>query len=303
LGTARQDATFPSVGRVEHGLAVSAPPTAEDGRAVPVQELPVGDAFAAVASSSRGLSRTDAAHRLAVNGRNELPRSRHASPIARFAAQFTDLFAIVLLVAAVLTLLSYLLATPRDIGNLQLSAAIAAVVVLNAVIGFMQEYMAERTAETLQAMVPHRAVVVRDGARVEVPVAELVIGDLVVLEAGDALSADCRVVEAHDLTVNNMALTGESDPVGRDTGPAPAGIARLEARNLVWMGTVVSGGTGRAVVVATGAATEFGRIFRLTTDVRADRSPLQRQIAIMARRVAVAAFALGALLASIRDHQ
>jgi len=279
---------------------VSRPPAVRDGQAVPVQELGVGDAFAAVSSSARGLTQSEAVHRLTVNGRNELPRSKHASPITRFAAQFTDLFAIVLLVAAVVTLLSYLVATPRDVGNLQLSAAIAAVVVLNAVIGFMQEYMAERTAETLQAMVPHRAVVVRDGARVEVPAAELVIGDLVVVEAGDALSADCRVVEAHELTVNNMALTGESDPVGRDAGPAPAGIARLEARNLVWMGTVVSGGTGKAVVVATGAATEFGRIFRLTTDVRADRSPLQRQIAIMARRVAVAAFALGALLFVVR---
>ncbi|QUQ64087.1 cation-translocating P-type ATPase [Kutzneria sp. CA-103260] len=283
---------------MEHGLA--APPAAKNGEVVPVQELSVGDGFAAVGSSARGLSGAEAARRLTVNGRNELPRPRRASPVARFAWQFTDLFAIVLLVAAVVTLLSYLVATPRDVGNLQLSAAIAAVVVLNAVIGFMQEYMAERTAETLQAMVPHRAVVVRDGARVEVPAVELVIGDLVVLEAGDAVSADCRVVEAHDLTVNNMALTGESDPVGRNTAPAPAGMARLEARNLVWMGTVVSGGTGKAVVAATGAATEFGRIFRLTTDVRADRSPLQRQIAIMARRVALAAFALGAMLFVVR---
>ncbi|HTI21263.1 MAG TPA: cation-transporting P-type ATPase [Kutzneria sp.] len=285
---------------MEHRLAVSEPPASKAGTAVAVQNLAAGDALAAVGSSPRGLSRLDAAHRLTVNGRNELPTSRGRSLIARFAVQFTDLFAVVLLVAAILTLMSYLLVTPRDIGNLQLSVAIAAVVVLNAVIGFMQEHMAERTAESLQAMVPHHAVVLRDGVRVEVSVAELVIGDLVVLEAGDALSADCRVVEAHELTVNNMALTGESDPVGRSADAVPTGIARLEAHNLVWMGTVVSGGTGKAVVVATGAATEFGRIFRLTTDVRADRSPLQRQIAIMARRVAIAAFALGALLFVVR---
>jgi Ca2+-transporting ATPase len=160
-----------------------------------------------VASSPRGLPQLDAAHRLTVNGRNELPRTRDKSLIARFAVQFTDLFAIVLLVAAIVTLMSYLLAAPRDVGNLQLSAAISAVVVLNAVIGFMQEYMAERTAESLQAMVPHRAVVIRDGARAEVPAAELVIGDLVVLEAGDALSADCRLVEAHDLMRSRSVTT------------------------------------------------------------------------------------------------
>nr|WP_291407271.1 hypothetical protein [Actinophytocola sp.] len=173
-------------------------------------------------------------------------------------------------------------------------------VLLNAAIGFGQEYMAERTAEALRAMVPHRARVVRDGERVEVPAAELAVGDVVVLEAGDAVSADCRVIEAHELAVNNMALTGESAPAGRFAERVAAGTARLEARNLVWMGTTVSAGTGKAIVTGTGVATEFGRIYRLTAETSADRSPLQRQTAIMARRVAVAAFALGALLFAVR---
>jgi calcium-translocating P-type ATPase len=273
-------------------------PTAD--REPEVRELAAGAVFAALGSSPRGLSSAEAAARLAERGRNELPGAPRRSLVGRFLAQFTDLFAVVLLVAAGLTFSAYLLGTPPDPGNLQLTVAIVAVVVLNAAIGFGQEYMAERTAEVLRAMVPHRARVIRDGERVEVPAAELVVGDVVVLDAGDAVSADCRVVEAHELAVNNVALTGESDPAARGAEPVPAQVARLEARNLVWMGTTVSSGTGKAVVTDTGAATEFGRIYRLTAATEPDRSPLQRQIAIMARRVATAAFALGVMLFAVR---
>ncbi|HEY7487184.1 MAG TPA: cation-transporting P-type ATPase [Streptosporangiaceae bacterium] len=271
-------------------------------RAVPesAQGLAPGSALAAFTSSVRGLTGVEAATRLTRDGRNELPPPHRRSPARRFLAQFTDLFAVVLLVASAITYLAYLLGDPRDAGNLQLAVAILAVVLVNAVIGFGQEYMAERTAEALQAMVPHRARVIRDGVRQEVPAAELVAGDFVVLEAGDAVSADCRVVEAHELAVNNMALTGESDPAHRTADAVAADIPRLEARNLLWMGTTVTAGTAKAVVTATGQATEFGRIFRLTAETAAERSPLQRQIAIMARRVAFAAFALGVLLFAVR---
>ncbi|WP_086864210.1 cation-translocating P-type ATPase [Amycolatopsis lexingtonensis] len=264
------------------------------------QASPADETLAALGSSARGLAGSEATRRLAAHGRNELVHARQASLLRRFAGQFTDLFAVVLIVAAGITFVAYVLGNPPDPGNLELAVAILAVVVLNAVIGFGQEYMAERTAEALQAMVPHRARVIRDGERVEVTAAELVPGDLVVLDAGDAVSADCRVVEAHELTVNNMALTGESSPVWRTADAVPAEVPRLEARNLVWMGTTVAAGAGKAVVTATGPGTEFGRIFRLTSQTAADVSPLRRQVAIMARRVATAAFALGVLLFAVR---
>ncbi|GAA2806958.1 cation-translocating P-type ATPase [Kribbella solani] len=266
----------------------------------PVERQPVDAVFTMLGSGRRGLTAAEAATRLAEHGRNELPRTRGRPLLLRFAAQFTDLMAVVLQVAAVITFLAYLLGTPPDIGNLQLAIAIVAVVVLNAAIGFGQEYMAERTAEALQAMVPHRCRVVRDGERIEVPAVELVVGDLVALEAGDAVSADCRLVDAHDLKVNNMALTGESDPVGRSADPVGAQVPKLEARNLAWMGTTVTDGVGKAVVTAVGAATEFGGIFRLTEQTSSDRSPLQKQVALMAKRVAAAAFSLGALLFFVR---
>jgi P-type Ca2+ transporter type 2C len=281
-------------------ITTSSGPEAGDRGAVTVQDVEPGAVFGAVESSPRGLSYEEAAARLVEHGRNELPRLVERSPVSRFLGQFTDLFAVVLLVAASFTLSAYLLSEPKEVGYLQLTVAILAVVVLNAVIGFGQEYMAERTADALREMVPHRARVVRDGERVEVPAAELVVGDVVVLDAGDAVSADCRVVEAHELAVNNVVLTGESDPAGRTAEPVSAQVTRLEARNLVWMGTTVAAGTGKAVVTGTGEATEFGRIFRLTAHTSPDRSPLQQQIASMARRVAGAAFALGVLLFAVR---
>ncbi len=280
-------------------MSLSRAPTIEHGPA-PTQQLAPGEALVAAGSSPRGLSSAEAVTRLTEQGRNELPAPRGRSVTLRFAIQFTDLFAVMLLAAAGLTSLAYLLGDPPDTGNLQLTIAILAVVLLNAVIGFGQEYMAERTAEALRAMVPHRARVIRDGERVDVPAAELVIGDVVVLEAGDAVSADGRVIEAHELAVNNMALTGENTPARRTADPVAAGVAPLEARNLVWMGTTVATGTGKAVVTGTGVATEFGRIYRLTAGTSTDRSPLQRQIAIMARQVAFAAFALGAVLFAVR---
>ncbi|WP_406375558.1 hypothetical protein OG788_38260 [Streptomyces sp. NBC_00647] len=133
----------------------------------------------------------------------------HGHVWRQLVTQFTDLFAVVLLVASAITFLAYFLEQPRDPATLQLAVAIVGVVLLNAGIGFAQEYAAERTAESLQAMVSHSCRVLRDGERREPPAPELVPGDVVILEAGDAVPADCRLVEAQEAAVNNAALTGE----------------------------------------------------------------------------------------------
>lgn len=268
--------------------------------APPVWSLDAPGALTALGSSRRGLSEDEAARRRLEGGRNELPPARPPSVLAEVAAQLTNMFAVILLVSAGLTLLTYLLSVPRDPANLELTFGILAVVALNAVIGFSQEHAAERTAATLQTMVPRSARVVRAGNLVEVPAEELVPGDVVVLEAGDAVSADARVVEAHELTVELATLTGESQPVVRTTDPVAAGTAAQDARNCVFMGTTVAGGTGKAVVFATGAATEFGRVYRLTAGLRTEQSPLQRQVADMARRVASVAVAVGGVLFATR---
>jgi Ca2+-transporting ATPase len=273
---------------------------APDAAGLQVQAVPVPDALAVLGSSARGLQSAEVAARRERFGANELPRPRRRRIWRRFAAQFTDLFAVVLLVASGITFFAYALPQPRDVSNLQLAVAILCVVVLNAVIGFGQEYSAERTAETLQEMVPHTCRLLRDGERREVPVRELVPGDVVLLEAGDAVPADCRVIEAHELAVNNAALTGESEPVRRTTDPVAGGTPLLQARNCVFMGTEVAAGAGKAVVVATAAATEFGRIFRLAGEAPQQRTPLQRQVAVMARRVGAVALAIGAVVFAVR---
>jgi P-type Ca2+ transporter type 2C len=256
-----------------------------------VRGLVAGEVYRRLNTSPRGLSAAEAAARLAQYGRNELPPAHRRWVGFRFLAQFTDLFAVVLEVASAIMFVAWLV-RPSDIGNLQLALAILAVVVLNATIGFFQEYSAERTAEALKAMVPKVSRVIREGERVEAPATELVPGDVMVLEAGDAISADARVVEAHDVTVNMAALTGESQPRSRTSEPSATADA-LESRNMVFMGTSVAGGTGRAVVTATGGATEFGRIYRLTAEVQEEKSPLQREVAHMARLVAAAAIGIG----------
>ncbi|WP_367325728.1 cation-translocating P-type ATPase [Streptomyces sp. HUAS ZL42] len=264
-----------------------------------VRQLAASEVFAALDTSRRGLPTAQAQARLERAGANELPRAGRRPVWRQLGAQFTDLFAVVLIVASGITFLAYGLEEPRDVGTLQLAVAILGVVVLNAVIGFAQEYSAERTAQALEAMVPHTCRVLRGGERLEVPARELVPGDVVVLEAGDAVSADCRVVEAHELAVNNAPLTGESNAVGRTAEPVAAGPP-LEARNCVFMGTDVVAGSGQAVVFATGAATEFGRIYRLAAAAPRQKTPLQLQVASMARRVAGAALAIGALMFAVR---
>ncbi|MEU7642191.1 cation-transporting P-type ATPase [Streptomyces sp. NPDC039016] len=264
-----------------------------------LQTVPPGEVFSALHTSPRGLTAAQATARRDHCGPNELPHARPRPLWQQLAAQFTDLFAVVLLVASAITFLAYGLQQPRDPGTFRLAVAILGVVVLNAAIGFGQEYSAERTAQSLQAMVPHTCRVLRDGERWELPARELVPGDVVVLEAGDAVSADCRLVEAHEVSVNNAALTGESDAVGCSGDPVRAGPL-LEARNCVFMGTDVVAGSAKAVVFATGAATEFGRIFRLAAAAPRQKTPLQRQVGSMARRVAGVALAIGAALFAVR---
>ena len=265
-----------------------------------VLTLDVDAALVALASTREGLSTGEVLERRRVVGENSLPRHRPRSPWRELAAQFANMFAVILTVAAGLTFLTYFASTPHNAANLELAIGILAVVVLNAVIGFAQEHSAERTAEALQDMVPHVAKVLRDGELCEVRTIELVPGDVVVLEAGDAIAADCRLIESHDLFVEMATLTGESEPVARTTDPIPPCASLVDAPNTVVMGATVTSGTGTGVVFATGLSTEFGRIYQLTESQPSETSPLQRQVIHMARRVAAVAITVGAVIFLLR---
>src|SRR5512133_228243 len=168
-----------------------------------VERLAEREALEALGSSPSGLSSEQARERLAQYGPNRLPELRRRSPVYRFLAQFRDFFAILLEVAGAITLVAYLI--QGDSTNLKVAVAVFAVVLLNAVIGFVQEYRAERTAEALKRLLPARTRVLRDGTPAEIAAEELVPGDVVLFAEGDAVSADCRVLEAFDLATSDAA--------------------------------------------------------------------------------------------------
>ena len=237
---------------------------------------------------ARGLSQRAAAARLAEHGPNLLPAARRRGPARLLAAQFSDVMILVLIAAAVV---AALVGEPVD------AAAIAVIIILNAVIGFVQDYRAGRALAALQDLAAPRARVRRGGRVLEVDARALVPGDVVLLEAGDIVPADLRLVEAAGLTVNEAALTGESIPVVKAPGARAAAAAPLgERRNMAFKGTTVTRGRAAGLVVATGPHTELGRIAALLETAEQGRTPLQRRLARFGRRLALAVLAVCALI-------
>jgi P-type Ca2+ transporter type 2C len=235
-------------------------------------------------SKSTGLANDEARVRLASVGPNEIVAAARRSPLRMLAVQFADATVLVLLGAAAIA------AFLGEVGDI---AAIVAIVVLNAILGFVQEYRAERALAALKAMAALTARVKRDGVETSLPSAVLVPGDLVVLEAGNAVPADLRIIEAITLRVDESTLTGESQPVEK----LAASIAKLDTpvadrRNIVYKGTTIAHGRGSGVVVATGMTTELGRIAALLRDSDAPRTPLQIRLARFGRNLAVIIVAL-----------
>jgi Ca2+-transporting ATPase len=235
-------------------------------------------------SSGRGLTAEEARRRLLEHGPNVLASGPRRSPLRMLASQFADFMIVVLLVAAGVSGL---------IGDLEDTLAIVTIVVLNAIVGFVQEYRAERAMEALKAMAAPTATVLRDDAPAVVPGAELVPGDVVLLEAGVVVPADLRLMEAARLRVDEASLTGESVPVEKLVAPlADEALPIGDRRNVAYKGTHVTYGRGTGVVFATGMATEFGRIAAALERAEQLRTPLQRRLAQFGRRLAVAALAI-----------
>ena len=228
-----------------------------------------------------GLSAAAAAARLAQHGPNELTGQGTRSAAAVAASQFTGTMVIVLVAAAAVSL---------ALGDLKDAVAIAAIVVVNAALGFFQEYRAEQAMAALKRLAVPRVRVRRDGRVQEISARELVPGDLMLLEAGNVAAADGRLVEAINLQAQEAALTGESAAVEKEVAPMAAADAAVgDRRNLVFMGTVVSYGHGAALVTGTGMATELGRIASTLQAVTREPTPLQRRLDALGRTLAAAA--------------
>jgi Ca2+-transporting ATPase len=230
-----------------------------------------------------GLTAEEAAARLLRYGRNELVERGRKPPWRLFLEQFTNAMIVVLLVASVITAL---------LGDYKDTVVIMAIVILNGVVGFVQEYRAEQALDALKQMTSPTARVVRDGETVLVPAPEVVPGDLVRLDAGDIVTADLRLLEARALRINEAALTGESEPAEKSSEPlpdVPDGVL-AEQRNVAFNGTAVVYGRGLGVVVATGMATSLGRVAELLQEHAGGQTPLQKRLSALGKGLAVLAF-------------
>jgi calcium-translocating P-type ATPase len=270
--------------------------TGHDESGVHIARLSVDEALASLRTGRDGLVTREAERRAAEYGPNRVEEAKREPALLRLARQFTHFFALILWVAAGLAFTAEVLQPGQ--GMAMLGAAVVGVIALNGAFAFWQEARAERMAAALRALLPHEVTVLRDGAALRLAAEALVPGDVIFVQQGDNIPADCRVIEALGLRVNIATVTGESLPKPRSAGPDAQGDA-LRARNLLLAGTSVVAGEARAVVHATGMRTEFGRIAQLTQAALEPPSPLQKEIARISRLVAYLATALGVVFFAI----
>ncbi|MEM1654913.1 MAG: cation-translocating P-type ATPase [Nitrososphaerota archaeon] len=236
--------------------------------------LPAEEVYRRLATGPNGLSEEEARRRLEIYGYNELTVEKRVSALSIWLKQFKSPLILILIAA---TAISYVISViegefPVD------SILIFAIVIAASTLGFIQEYRAERAIEALRKMLIPMARVIRDGVEKTIPAREVVPGDLLVISAGDRIVADCRIVECHDLQVDEAPLTGESTPVSKRVEPVPRDASLPDRVNMLYAGTTVTYGKGKAIVVATGMRTELGKIAGEVAVIEASETPLERRM-------------------------
>ena len=239
----------------------------EDKSSTSWHSLTVEKTLERLASGPRGLTEDEATKRLQKYGPNELQARSHVSPWSILLEQFKNVLIVILLLATALS---------AFLGHGVEAIAITVIVLFAVILGFIQEYRAERAIEALREMAAPNATVIRDGREQRIPARDLVPGDLVLLATGDKVPADARLTEAVNLQTVEAPLTGESAPVEKHSTALPEEqLPAADQRNMTFAGTAVTYGRGRALIVATGMATEFGKIARMLQDVDTAKTPLQ----------------------------
>jgi Ca2+-transporting ATPase len=253
--------------------------------------LAVADVFRELTSSANGLTEELARQRLASYGPNELQTGIKVSAWKVLLAQFKNALLLILIIATGLSIAA---------GHSTESIVIAVIVLFAVALGFYQEYRAERAMEALQQMAAPIAIAIRDGQEAQLPARELVPGDVILLKAGDKVPADCRLIEAHNLHADEAPLTGESVPVEKQTTPlSNTDVAPGDRTNIVFAGTAVTNGRARAVVVATGMSTEFGKIALMLQGVEQPRTPLQKNLDRVGRALAIVALVIVVVIVAL----
>lgn len=271
-----------------------------EAQAVAPHSLTADDVLSALNSDSEcGLTSEEASQRLRRFGPNRLKAAPQVPAWRKFLAQFTDILVLLLIAAALVSALLWLL--DRDTALPYEAIAIAAIVILNAVMGYVQRARAEKAVQALRQMTAPQASVIRDGERQEIPALGLVPGDIIYIEEGDTIPADARIIETASLQTSEATLTGESLPVSKQTAPVAAESPLGDRSSMAFGGTAVSYGHGLAVVTATAMATEMGRIAGMLDSAPEESTPLQIELDRLGRTlgrivIVIAAVTIGAVL-------
>src|SRR3972149_3886700 len=255
-----------------------------------IQTLTTDEVYKALHTSPSGLDEEEASDRLKTFGLNEISEAKKTSLFRSIAKHFTNLFAILLCGASITALAGEFL--KPDEGFLILGVAIMGVVFINGGFAFYQEYKAEKAFSELKRLLPYMVTIIRGGKERDISVSEVVPGDIVLLKEGDRVPADIRLLDVSEIKVDNAPLTGESQPVRRDSSIHPD-VDLTDSQNIVFAGTSVVQGQGRGVIFATGMSTEFGKVARLTSEVESGISPLELETIRVTRTINAIAVGLG----------
>ncbi|MFH1409196.1 MAG: cation-translocating P-type ATPase [Nanoarchaeota archaeon] len=234
-------------------------------------------------SSQKGLSEAEAKKRLAEYGPNELQKGKRMTAFSLFISQFKNPLLLLLVGAGILSIF---------LGDELEAIAIFGIVLLNAILGFIQEFKAEKAIEALEKISAPTARVMRDGKEQEIPAKDVVPGDILLLEAGDIVPADSRIIQVFSLQIDEASLTGESLPSDKDTKPYKEGTSVADQENMAFMGTSVTYGKGMSIATTTGMKTEFGKIAKSLQTTKEVQTPLQEKFAKMAKQIGIVAVLL-----------
>jgi len=248
----------------------------------------------ALKTSHQGLTNEEAKRRLKEYGFNELKERKRVTPLQIFLGQFKDIFVIMLLVA---TAISFLIGETTD------AVTISAIVVLNSVVGFVQEYRSERAMEAMRKLTAPKARVLRDGIEEIIPAREVVPGDIVLLESGDRVPADGQLLEIVDLKTDEAVLTGESTPVEKIVGTVDERTPVADRKNSVFMATHVIYGRGKAVITSTSMETEFGKIAEMVQAMEEEETPLKRKLTRFAKKLGIGVIVICAVIFALELYE
>ncbi|WP_277406497.1 cation-translocating P-type ATPase [Lacrimispora xylanisolvens] len=259
--------------------------TEKEGMEENIAKLPADQVYAALGSNVRGLNQSQVAERQKKLGKNLIEEKKKKSVILIFLGNFIHLMAILLWIGGAVAFLA---------GMPQLGVAVWLVNVINGVFSFWQEHRAGKATDALRNMLPSYARVIRDGEEQKILAEDLIIGDIILLEEGDKISADARLIESSDLQVDQSTLTGESNPVRKiKDAVLKDDLTKAETPNLIFAGTNVAEGNGKAVVMEIGMRTEFGKIAGLTQNMKEVQSPLQKELNRLTKQISVIAISFG----------